>query len=236
MYNKEEEKLILLAGRYVLGTLHGKARSKFETLSHDNIKIQNYIQQWEHYFYKFDENITPVLPPKHVWSSIITKINPDTIKTSLWNNILLWRAVATSFLIISLLLMFVIFKPFYKDEERFFAEYTSIIQDSENKPIWLINVSLKQKNIIIKTLNKPQQITAKQDFELWLLPKEKVKANPISIGLLPKQGNKKLILTEKLAHLSNKNKIAVSLEPLGGSPNELPSGKILFVAEFVKTS
>lgn len=232
MYNKEEERLILLAGRYVLGTLHGKARSKFETLSHDNIKIQNYIQQWEHYFYKFDENITPVLPPKHVWSSIIKKIQPDTIKISLWENILLWRSLATSFVIISLFLMFIIFKPFYKDEETLI----SIIQDSENKPIWLINVSLKQKNIIINTLNKPQQITAKQDFELWLLPKEKVKANPISIGLLPKQGNKKLILTEKLAHLSNKNKIAVSLEPLGGSPNELPSGEILFVAEFVKIS
>ena len=42
MHNKDEEKLILLAGRYVLGTLHGKARSKFEQLSDDNIKIQ----QW----------------------------------------------------------------------------------------------------------------------------------------------------------------------------------------------
>lgn len=229
MYNKDEEKLIVLSGRYVLGTLHGKARSKFEKLSYDDIKIQDYIQQWEHYFYKFDENMTPVLPPKHVWSSIITKINPDKTQISLWDNLLLWRSLATSFVIMSLFLMFMIFKPFYKDE----ATLISIIQDSENKPIWLISVSLKEKNIIIKTLNKPQQITAKQDFELWLLPKEKVKANPISIGLLPKEGNIKLILTEKLAHLSNKNKIAVSLEPLGGSPNELPTGEILFVAEFI---
>ncbi len=232
MHNKDEEKLILLAGRYVLGTLHGKARSKFEQLSDDNIKIQQYIQQWEHYFYKFDENMTPVLPPKHVWSSIITKINPDKTKVSLWDNILLWRSLATSFVIMSLFLMFMIFKPFYKDE----VTLISIIQDSENKPIWLISVSLKQKNIIIKTLNKPQKITAKQDFELWLLPKETVKANPISIGLLPKEGYRKFRLTEKLVHLSNKNKIAVSLEPLGGSPNELPTGEILFVAEFIKTS
>jgi len=232
MHNKDEEKLILLSGRYVLGTLHGKARNKFEQLSYDNIKIQEYIQQWEHYFYKFDENITPVLPPKHVWSSIITKINPEKLKISFWDNILLWRSLATSFVIISLFLMFMVLKPFYQAEETLI----SIIQDSEHKPIWLINVSLNQKSIIIKTLNKPQTITAKQDFELWLLPTEQVKANPISIGLLPKQGNIKLRLTEKLAHLSNKNQIAVSLEPLGGSPNELPSGEILYIAEFIEAS
>ncbi|WP_069470763.1 anti-sigma factor [Candidatus Marithrix sp. Canyon 246] len=184
---------------------------------------------WELYFYKFYENMIPVLPPKHIWSSIITKINPEKPKISLWDNILLWRSLATSFVIMSLFLMFIVLKPFYQAEETLI----SIIQDSEHKPIWLINVSLNEKNIIIKTLNKPQQITAKQDFELWLLPKEKVKANPISIGLLPKQGNIKLRLTEKLAHLSNKNKIAVSLEPLGGSPNELPSGEILYIAELL---
>jgi anti-sigma-K factor RskA len=57
---------------------------------------------------------------------------------------------------------------------------------------------------------------------------------PVSLGLLPKNGKRELQLTDaqRLA-LAGSGKIAVSLEPIGGSPSGSP-GPVLFVADVTR--
>ena len=63
-------------------------------------------------------------------------------------------------------------------------------------------------------------------FELWLLPADKSK--PISLGLLPQQGNAVVKVTDEVALLLASSGLAVSLEPLGGSPTGQPTGAVLY--------
>ena len=75
---------------------------------------------------------------------------------------------------------------------------------------------------------------AGHDYELWALPKG---ASPVSLGVLPAEGASSRILTaiQKKA-LASSSQVAVSIEPIGGSPTGQPTGEVVFVAPLLVAS
>ena len=69
-------------------------------------------------------------------------------------------------------------------------------------------------------------------FELWILPSDKSK--PISLGLLPQQGKKTVKVPAQLLALLQTSGLAVSLEPIGGSPTGQPTGAVLYQGKLVQ--
>jgi anti-sigma-K factor RskA len=75
-------------------------------------------------------------------------------------------------------------------------------------------------------------LPAGKTHELWALPEG---GAPVSLGVLPHTGERRVILTAaQRAALSNSKQIAVSLEPDGGSPTGAPTGPVLLVAPLAK--
>jgi len=74
---------------------------------------------------------------------------------------------------------------------------------------------------------------AGKSYELWALPDNG--GAPVSLGLMPLTGriDRELTAAQRAA-LQSASKVAVSLEPEGGSTTSLPTGPVLFVAERVK--
>ena len=69
-----------------------------------------------------------------------------------------------------------------------------------------------------------------KSFELWALPDNG--GAPVSLGLMPESGRLDRELTDaQRAALRGASKVAVSLEPTGGSPTGAPTGPVLFVAD-----
>jgi anti-sigma-K factor RskA len=67
-----------------------------------------------------------------------------------------------------------------------------------------------------------------RDFELWALP---TGGKPVSLGLLPATGTAQRILTAAQQQaLANAAQVAVTVEPLGGSPTGQPTTTPIFVA------
>jgi anti-sigma-K factor RskA len=65
-------------------------------------------------------------------------------------------------------------------------------------------------------------------LELWALT---ASGTPVSLGLLPVTGDHHRVLTPgQRAALDGTKQLAVSLEPVGGSPTGLPTGPVLHVA------
>ena len=85
-------------------------------------------------------------------------------------------------------------------------------------------LSPDRQQLTIQPLQKVS-LTAQQSLELWALPKS---GPPASLGV---------ISSEKLTALSKKTLpkdtkgLAVTLEPLGGSPHGIPTGPIVFVGD-----
>src|SRR5262249_5255927 len=72
-----------------------------------------------------------------------------------------------------------------------------------------------------------------KSYELWALPDNG--AAPVSLGLIPAVGAIDRDLTDaQRAALRGASKVAVSLEPEGGSTTGAPTGPVLIVADRVK--
>jgi anti-sigma-K factor RskA len=74
----------------------------------------------------------------------------------------------------------------------------------------------------------PHDLESGKALELWALPDG---GSPVSLGLLPTQGEFHRVLTAaQRTALAGSKQLAVSLEPAGGSPTGLPTGPVLHVA------
>lgn len=74
---------------------------------------------------------------------------------------------------------------------------------------------------------------AGKSYELWALPDNG--AAPVSLGLMPIAGEIDRELTEaQRAALRGASKVAISLEPQGGSTTGAPTGPVVMVADRIK--
>ena len=70
----KEERLNALAAEYVVGTLRGKARTRYQKLMMQYQAVSDATAQWEQYLTGFAETLPPVTPPANVWESIQIKL------------------------------------------------------------------------------------------------------------------------------------------------------------------
>ncbi|MFL3651703.1 MAG: anti-sigma factor domain-containing protein [Pseudoalteromonas sp.] len=223
-YDKPEL-LDSLAGQYVLGTLRGLARKRFQRLLLTSNKAREATSMWEQNLNNLASAITPKIPNDEVWVQIMQRIEnkPQSSKTvvhtkpSIWRT---WSFVATAACII---LAFLVIQPTTSVKQ---TEQIALVQNQDKQSLWFIDVNAQGL-----TIKASSQLVAQtnKDYELWMILKGQ--DTPISLGLLPKQGDK-LLLKDKRFKASDIALLAVSLEPIGGSPNGLPT-EVLYTTELV---
>lgn len=175
-------------------------------------------------------------PSPHVWANIEKRIGatsasgtrptrappPRQTRTSTWRPL----AVAAVVLVV-LVGSFVTWRV---TQPTLHPELTFI--DKSTVPAWRVEADDDVRHLRLVALQgvAPQ---AGKSFELWALPDNG--AAPVSLGLMPNSGRLDRDLTEaqRLA-LRGASKMAVSLEPEGGSRTGLPTGPVLYVGDRIK--
>ncbi|HBF45840.1 MAG TPA: anti-sigma factor, partial [Shewanella frigidimarina] len=104
------------------------------------------------------------------------------------------------------------------------SQQVAVVQSAQSKALWLIEVTSNTIEVRSTSNLKP---LANKDYELWMVAKGV--ENPISLGLLPKSGKLTLVKNSQFDDMDIVA-LAVSLEPLNGSPNGLPT-EVLYTAE-----
>lgn len=230
-----EERKNALASQYVLGTLHGHARIRFQTLLMQHRSLRHVLWQWESRLNSLGGGLPAVTPRPELWGKIQHQLGfnigelpanvvrlpqapakPTSNRTWQW----LTGAATAAALVLAI---FLVTTP--STTERVQTQI-AVVQGEKAQALWSIELA-KNELIVSATANfKP---LPDQDYELWMVAADG--RPPISLGLLPKQG--KLTLPRKA--IMDQIKIAalaVSQEPLGGSPTGQPT-KVLYVAEIV---
>ncbi|MBH0088149.1 anti-sigma factor [Pseudoalteromonas sp. NSLLW218] len=223
-YNKPEL-LDALAGQYVLGTLRGLARKRFQRLLLSSNQAREATSMWEQNLNNLASAITPQTPHDDVWINILQRIenSPQTSKTVIHTKPSIWRTwsfVATAACIV---LAFLIIQPSNNVVQ---TQQIALVQNQDKQSLWFIDVN--DKGLSIKASSQLVAQTNK-DYELWMILKGQ--DAPISLGLLPKQGSKTLLKDNRF-NASDIALLAVSLEPIGGSPNGSPT-EVLYTTELV---
>lgn len=239
MNYRHPELRALLAGEYVLGTLHGGARRRFEQLLHSDPVLRAEVVEWQEKLAPLDEAVEPIAPPPAVWEQIEHRLGhaaDDAAQTQppAFASLRLWRllAVVTSVAAISLAVLLSQLPS--EAPAPFTGDYMALVGDAEQRPLWLLRADSDGRRIRIEPLQVPAPPAGKT-YELWLLPADGV---PRSLGLLPLAGEAAHSDTLEVAlagELAGAAGVAVSLEPGGGSPTGLPTGPVLYQASLLRS-
>ncbi len=221
-YNPEQ--VDSLAAEYVLGTLHGSARQRFERLITERGDVRFAVWSWERHLNAIACGLKPRKPSRHVWKNILRRIDSSTrektgVLTS-WRG--LWyalpTAIAAAWLAITLL-------PAPS------ADRIAVFADQNAQTMWVISADLDNGILKTEAVNVPLPASG-TIYQLWVLPPY---GTPLSLGLLPIDAGQieMQLTTQLLAAIANSGAVAISLEPPGGSPTGLPTGPVVYQASLI---
>ena len=236
MNYRDPELLDRLAREYVLGTLHGPARRRFDGLLGASVVARRSVLDWEHKLVPLALDLAPVLPPAKVWERLATELGFRVRRPPGRP----WAAIAAGLSAVGLALgLFAINRspPIQVQVREVLREtarepaYIVVMADKGGKPLWSLNAYPELKELRVHAF-AASPLASGQVYELWMLPDSG--AAPISLGLLPETGNGTLPLDgRRLAVLASTSTLAVSREPAGGSPTGVPTGPVLYTAPLV---
>ena len=210
-----------LAAEYVLGTLRGPARRRFELWRANNPHVDERCRYWEEHLMHVARGLRPVQPPAHVWPAIRKRLNLAPHRsTRRWMRNL---ALAASVVLVAGLAGLL----YWRSLPSVRATAVSIIATNAGEELWQVKVFGTTNRLVVQAANLPARPPGR-DYELWALPKG---GSPVSLGVLPTEGTSTRALTAiQKAALASSSQVAVSVEPPGGSPTGQPTGDIVFVA------
>lgn len=223
MKYQQQELLDALAVDFILGAMKGAARKRFQRLMMQQPSARQTVWRWEQHLNPLAESLPATPPDEAVWQRIQQRLGWTAAKATVApaKTGKYWLALATA---ASLLLAVIMLRPLLLSPV---SQDIAVIQTSDAKAWWLVS---KAENTLRVKSTAAVTDDVQHDYELWMLP-----ANgqaPISLGLLPQQGERTLGWPAAAEGIQIAA-LAVSLEPVGGSVTGAPSGPVLFTAEIV---
>jgi anti-sigma-K factor RskA len=213
-----------IAAEYVLGTLQGAARRRFERSLKGDPSLRQAVAQWQHRLAPLDEIAQTVQPPKRVWNRIEERIAGRRSR-SWFSDVRTWRyASLLSTACAALLAIYIVLQP-----PRMPEAMVVVMSGEQGTPAMTVSWPTQPRGtprLRIRVMGHPDMPSG-TSWELWMLPGGGQK--PVSLGLIGTEPMQELAIPAKLAPLINRAAgLAMSQEPAGGSPTGLPSGPVLY--------
>lgn len=207
-----------LAAEYVLGTLTGGARRRFDALLPAHPVLREAVAGWERRLLPMALKTDPVQPASRVWTSIEDKLGwaPAPKTSSL--RLRFWQAFAAVATVAAVVL------GTTTHQAPGEAPMIVVLHATKGSETLVAGLSPDRQQLSIQPLQKVS-LTSDQSLELWALKKD---GPPASLGVIA--SDKLTALSKKTLPADTKG-LAVSLEPLGGSPTGAPTGPVLFVGD-----
>lgn len=256
-----------LAAEYVLGTLRGRARQRFQAWMRDDAALRRTVIEWEERLTPLAAAVEPVQPPRRVWQSIESRLAASAGPTQpatrsdprrrLWDSVAFWRnwgLVATG-CAAALLAMTMLVQPRLPEREidrrvqaalavrlqeeaarlakQMQPSYIAALEDAAGNLVFVAYAARKSDELWVKSMSTAP-LKPGTRYELWGLSAKQGEP-PKSLGLVPvsEKGTMKLAAVADQS-LSDFPKLAISLEPEGGSRTGAPTGPVMYVGQCMK--
>jgi anti-sigma-K factor RskA len=209
-----------LCGEYMLGTLRGPARRRFERAARDEPMVALRMRMLEREFTPLPAARVGVAPPAGGFARIARDL---ALPRRRWyDRIGVWRAwavAATAVLVLALGLT--VLRPAPET-----ASYPTIATLSGGPGAAPVTASLSQdgRTLVLRAA-RPVEASRLQSYELWLLPASG--AAPVSMAVLGSLDARITLRDALVGALRSGAKLAISVEPAGGSPTGGPTGPVI---------
>jgi anti-sigma-K factor RskA len=222
-----------LAAEYVLATLRGGARRRFDALQVRHAILRRAVEEWQDRLHPLAEFAPAAAPRPQVWDNISRQVGLGQTSGAGWlqrlrDSLGFWRGLSLASTTLAAVLVAVLLtRQFGADTP---PSFVAMLADDKSQPVAVVTGNARTHSLTVK-LVAPQNVAADRSLELWAVPKE---GNPRSLGLLAADGSITLALPAN-ATPDTVPLLAVTLEPKGGSPKaDGPTGPIVFKGAWVK--
>lgn len=219
-----------LAAEYVLGTLRGGARRRFETYLKQDPMVLQAVREWQAHLLPMAEFAKSQPVSAEVWLAVERRLGllKKNDRWEYWRqlrqDLSFWRGLGLVSTTAALVLVSVLLGQRAEQSLPTSPTYVATLSDEKAQTQVLISGNRAKRKMTVRMV-QAQAIAANQSLELWSIAKDgKIR----SLGLIAANGEVELALPDFLVPEAT-NILAISLEPKGGSGNpEKPSGPILF--------
>lgn len=201
-YNRPELR-DALASEYVLGTLHGAARRRFQQLLKGDPQLQAAVDFWQRQLLPMATPLSVAEPSRKLWAGIAARVAPPSAAAGpnwfeRWFGMRGLASLAAGLFVgIGVTLTLPLTLPISDrgdepspSKTQIPESYAGILSDGNGQPAMLISSRRHGKVVDIKVL-RPIGIGQGQVLQLWALSKQ---GPPIALGSVPAQGKASIVL------------------------------------------
>lgn len=200
-----------LAMSYAAGTLHGRARRRFETLKEKHFYLEATTNAYESKFGNLAELLPSEKPSSHVWRNIEASISMDTdVASEPKRSWFSWLSNGYTFALLALLVTtLMIVNPLSTGSDA--VAYAAVLEDTENTPIAITRITHDDMTVSIDLI-KDIPLEDGKVLRLWCHPKNGDK--PRMMGRVSKSGQTIIkISPRQWDHMQTIGTLEISPEP-----------------------
>lgn len=219
-----------LAAAYVLGTLRGPARRRFEALLPAHPALRRAVAAWQGRLLPLSTSVSPVEPPAAVWTGVEAALfgaaapAPAPPAPPWWQRLAVWRGVTALSTAAAVALAVVSVQTPPPQAPVLIVMGASDDAARAMNASFVASVSADGRALVLRPVGAVQ-IAPDRALELWAVPPD---GAPRSLGLVRADAATTLIRAQLLRDTAA---FAVSVEPPGGSPTGAPTGPIVSVGK-----
>ena len=261
MNSPDERWWSVRAGEYVLGTLQGNDLTLFKRMLAHDTSLQSHVSSWEQQLAGLNHTATPKKPGEHVWPQILKKVrnldetlidkaritsadidvssksisgtqgrHPTVITPTISPLVLeVWQTVAGFAIAASLILGTLLYHQ--SIDKTIIDGVAVVLSDESGEPYFLIETDYKNSRVRVTAL-APPSLDEERNFQLWQALPDRSSVRPVA--RLPEQaGESRIFAVDSL--IVGSDLFGVSLEPVGASTENGPTGPVVAHGDFLKT-
>lgn len=225
-FDKHEQ----LAAEYALGVLAGADRVRAQRLEAENPVFADRVQWWNDRLSPLLDDIAAVEPGPALWIRINAALDGEATSNvvPIERALKRWKQATAALSAIAAALLVVLVLP---SRETAFpppaieapAPMTASIAAEGATPSFTLAYSPADRGLTVM----PAAVSpvAGHSHELWVIPEG---GKPIALGVIDAARPSRMTMPVEMApHMNGRSTLAVSAEPLGGSPTGQPTGPII---------
>lgn len=215
-----------LCGEYILGTLRGAARRRFERALREEPRVALRLRHWERTFALRYSSMLEMQPSSQSWKRLERELGLARYRTPWHRRLALWRGLAiaaTAALAVGIGLRLFLPLPYEP------ALLTIARLEGKAEVATVTAMLTADRRTLELRAARPVLAGPAQSYELWIIPAEG--GPPLSVAVLGSLDSRFAVPLPHVARLRAGAKLAVSVEPAGGSPTGAPTGPVILLGE-----
>jgi len=215
-----------LCGEYIVGTLRGGARRRFERAIQNEPRTALRLRYWESTVLPRYSKMIEVQPSPRVWQRLQRELGLARYRTpwhrraTIWKG---WALAATAALALTLVLLIL---P--RSLETLQTEQIAQLSGADGAIHVTANLSRDGSTLVLHA-SHPVFAGPNQSYELWLIPA--AGASPIAVAILGSLDARFALPVAQVAQLRPGATLAISTEPAGGSRTGKPTGTVILAGQ-----